>query len=459
MSTIDDKLQEILDNADFDSALLNVNIERDIQNNLLDYQVLHVQNLVGSIEKNKIAIDTSDTGCGKTYCALAVCKQLNLNPIIICPKSIISNWKKIAKIFGVEPVFACNYETLRRGKYYTDSQMLNRVKCPYLKFNKKEKKFTWYKIRANHIIIFDEVHVCKKKTTLNGKLLISSLPYNKLLLSATLIDSISSFEIFTYILGWCNNIKKTKNYLLAETHHLKSFNYISSKLYPKYASRISIKELGDKFPQNNIIVDDYDDDNFKLIDEEYNKIKEYYKKLDEKQDKSNKANVLVDISFSRQKIELYKIEIIIDLTYQYIQNNYSIVIFVNFHNTLEMLSNLLDTKCVVHGKQTFEERKDNIKRFQKNIDKIIICNICAGGQSINLHDIHGDHPRVSLIVPSYSSTQLVQALGRIHRAGSKTPATQRIIFCSNTVEEHIAKKLKEKVNNLSNLNDTDLGIF
>ena len=98
MSTIDDKLQEILDNADFDSALLNVNIERDIQNNLLDYQVLHVQNLVGSIEKNKIAIDTSDTGCGKTYCALAVCKQLNLNPIIICPKSIISNWKKMGVV-------------------------------------------------------------------------------------------------------------------------------------------------------------------------------------------------------------------------------------------------------------------------------------------------------------------------------------------------------------------------
>ena len=459
MSTLDDKLLEILENGDYESSLLNVDIKRDIQQNLLDYQILHVQNLVGSIEKNKIAIDTSDTGCGKTYCALAVCKQLNLDPIIICPKSIISNWKKIAKIFDVNPVFACNYETLRRGKYYTDAELLNRVKCPYLKFNKKEKKFTWYKMKKNNIIIFDEVHFCKKKSTLNGKLLISSLPYNKLLLSATLIDSISSFEIFTYVLGWCNNIKKTKHYLLAETQHLKSFDYISRKLYPKYASRISIKELGDKFPQNKIIVDSYDDGNFKLIDEEYNKIKEYYKKLDEKQEKLNKANLLVDISFSRQKIELYKIEIIIDLTYQYIQNNHSIVIFVNFHNTLEMLSNMLDTKCVIHGKQTFEERKDNIKRFQKNIDKIIICNISAGGQSINLHDIYGDHPRVSLIVPSYSSTQLVQALGRIHRAGSKTPATQRIIFCSNTVEEDISKKLKQKVNNLSSLNDNDLGIF
>jgi len=459
MSTIDDKLQEMLDNADYDCALLNVDLDRDIQNKLLDYQVLHVQNLVGSIEKNNIAIDTSDTGCGKTYCALAVCKHLNLSPIIICPKSIISNWKNIAKIFDVKPVFACNYETLRRGKYYTDEELSNRVACPYLKFNKREKKFTWYKLKANNIIIFDEVHFCKKKTTLNGKLLISSLPYKKLLLSATLIDSISSFEIFTYVLGWCNNIKKTKKYLLAETHNLKSFDYVSSKLYPKYASRISIKELGDKFPQNNIIIDSYNDGNFKLIDEEYNNIKEYYKKLDDKQEKLNKSNLLVDISFSRQKIELYKIEIIIDLTYQYIQNNYSIVIFVNFHNTLEMLSNLLDTKCVIHGKQTFEERKDNIRRFQKNQDKIIICNICAGGQSINLNDIHGDHPRISLIVPSYSSTQLVQALGRIHRAGSKTPATHRIIFCSNTVEEHIAKKLKEKVNNLASLNDNDLGIF
>ena len=126
---------------------------------------------------------------------------------------------------------------------------------------------------------------------------------------------------------------------------------------------------------------------------------------------------------------------------------------------IEILKDLLDTKCVIHGKQTFEERKKNINRFQKNKERIIVSNICAGGQSINLHDEDGKHPRVSLIIPSYSSTQLIQALGRIHRAGSKSPATQRIIFSSSSVEEHIAKKLKEKVKNLSSLNDTDLGIF
>ena len=113
----------------------------------------------------------------------------------------------------------------------------------------------------------------------------------------------------------------------------------------------------------------------------------------------------------------------------------------------------------MHGKQTYEERIKNINNFQTNKEKIIICNIQAGGQSINLHDELGGHPRVSLIVPSYSSTQLIQALGRINRAGSKSPSTQRIIFCSGTVEDHIAKKLKEKIKNLSSLNDTDLGIF
>ena len=456
---MEDVFQNILENADYNCSLLNVKIDKDIERNLLEYQVPHVQNLLGSLEKNNIVLDTSDTGCGKTYCALAICKQLNLEPIIICPKSIISNWKKISKDFKIKPLFVCNYESIRKGKYYENGDMYNRQKCPYLRYIKKTKSYQWKNIKDRNIFIFDEVHFCKNKSSLNGKLLISTLPFKKILLSATLVDDISSFEIFTYMLGWCDNIKRVRSYLIAETNGYKNFKYISKRLYPDFASRISILELGDRFPKNNVIIDSYDDDNFNLINEEYQKIKEFYKKLDEKEEKSNKANLLVDISFSRQKIELYKVEIITDLVSQYLENKFSIVIFVNFNKTLEILSQILETNCVVHGKQTYEDRIKNISNFQSNKNKIIICNIQAGGQSINLHDEHGGHPRVSLIVPSYSSTLLIQALGRINRAGSKSPSTQRVIFCSGTVEEHISKKLKEKVKNLSSLNDTDLGIF
>jgi len=452
MEKFDEQILDIFNNAKFNSSLLNEDIDKDIQKNLLDYQVLHVQNLVSCLKKNNIVLDTSDTGCGKTYCALATCKQLNLDPIIFCPKTIMSNWKKIARLFKVKPLFVCNYETIRNSKYYINQK---RKKCPYIRFIKSKKYYIWKNIKSNHVFIFDEVHFCRNKSTLNGRLLASVKKYKSMLLSATLIDDLKSFQIFTYLLDWCKDIRKTKSYLSAETKNFTDAKYICKKLYPKFASRIAISELGDKFPANSISVDSYDDENVELINVEYNRLKKYYKQFDKKIE-DRKRSLLSDITFSRQKIELYKLGIIVDLTKQYLENKYSIVIFVNFSKSIELLSSLLNTKCIIWGRQTLHERKRNIRHFQRNKERIIICNIRAGGQSINLHDIHGGHPRVSLIIPSYSSTQLIQALGRIYRAGSKTPATQKIIFCSGTIEDHINERLGKKMKYLKEINDNDL---
>ncbi len=452
MQSFDKQIIDIFDNADFNSSLLSEDIDCSIQNKLLDYQILHVQNLTKCLKKNNIVLDTSDTGCGKTYCALATCKQLNLQPIIFCPKTIISNWYKIAKVFDVNPLFICNYETIRNSKYYKNGK---RITCPYIRYIKTKKIYIWKNLPKNYVFIFDEVHFCRSKYSLNGKLLSSVKNYKSILLSATLIDDLNSFQIFTYLLNWCNDLKKTKNYLSSQTNKFTDAKYICEKLYPDYASRISISDLGDKFPSNSIEVNSYDDENVSLINEEYNKLKNYYKQLDKKLEDRSKS-LLSEITFSRQKIELYKLGIVVDMTKQYLENKYSVVIFVNFSKSIELLSSLLNTNCIIWGKQSLEEREMNINNFQKNKEKIIICNIKAGGQSINLHDEYGGHPRVSLIIPSYSSTQLLQALGRIHRAGSKTPAMQKIIFCSGTVEDHINERLDKKISHLNEINDTDL---
>jgi superfamily II DNA or RNA helicase len=455
MEKFDEQILDLFVNADFNSPLLNENIDTNIQRLLLDYQVLHVQNLVGCLKRNNIVLDTSDTGCGKTYCALATCKQLDLQPIIFCPKTIMSNWRKIAKIFRVKPLFICNYETIRNSKYYINQK---RKKCPYIRYIKSKKYYIWKNINKNHVFIFDEVHFCRNKSTLNGQLLASVKKYKSMLLSATLIDDLKSFQIFTYLLDWCKDIRKTKSYLSAETKNFTNAKYICDKLYPIYASRIAISDLGDKFPSNSISVDSYDDENVELINEEYNKLTNYYKQFDRKIE-DRKCSLLSDITFSRQRIELYKLGILVDLTKQYLENKYSVVIFVNFSKSIELLSNLLNTKCIIWGRQTLEERELHIRHFQKNKERLIICNIRAGGQSINLHDIHGGHPRVSLVIPSYSSTQLIQALGRIHRAGSKTPATQKVIFCSGTIEDHINERLEKKMKHLKEINDNDLSFM
>jgi len=89
---------------------------------------------------------------------------------------------------------------------------------------------------------------------------------------------------------------------------------------------------------------------------------------------------------------------------------------------------------------------------------LILCNIKVGSVGLSFHDKYGV-PRVSLISPSCSSIDLTQALGRIYRAGAKTPALQRIVFCANTYEENICENIKEKLNFMSKLNDDDLMFF
>jgi len=62
----------------------------------------------------------------------------------------------------------------------------------------------------------------------------------------------------------------------------------------------------------------------------------------------------------------------------------------------------------------------------------------------------------SLISPPQSAKDLKQVLGRIHRAGSKSKAIQKIIYVAGTVEEKTCKSVRKKLNNLSELIDGDL---
>jgi superfamily II DNA or RNA helicase len=73
-----------------------------------------------------------------------------------------------------------------------------------------------------------------------------------------------------------------------------------------------------------------------------------------------------------------------------------------------------------------------------------------------LHDVNGNFPRVSLISPTFSAIDFRQCLGRIHRAGAKSTAVQKIIFAEGTVEMRVCKLVRAKLNNLDRINDDEL---
>ena len=108
-----------------------------------------------------------------------------------------------------------------------------------------------------------------------------------------------------------------------------------------------------------------------------------------------------------------------------------------------------DKKEIVKDfREEYEQATKELEDFNNDTSNIIICNIKAGGVGISLHDLHGNHPRISIISPSWSAQDVIQSLGRVHRAKGKTAVRQRIVYCKNTVEEQICENIKEKIKNI-----------
>jgi hypothetical protein len=160
-----------------------------------------------------------------------------------------------------------------------------------------------------------------------------------------------------------------------------------------------------------------------------------------------------EIMSLRQEIELLKVGTAVKMAKHYISQNNSVVIFTNFTQTIVKLKEQLNTNCVIWGLQKIDERNKAINDFCNDKSRLIICNIRAGSEGISLHDMHGKYPRKSIIFPSWSAQDLIQALGRIYRAMGKTDCIQEIIYCKGTIEDSMSEVIKKKINNIRLVND------
>ena len=427
-----------------------------MEDKLLSYQIQHVNNLHNTLILHKRALDASDTGTGKTYTTIYLCKKLNLIPFIVCPKSVVSTWLKVLHYFDYN-----NNEFILT----TYNQLLKHhfIKKNNNNDNNDNDNYKWNFTNIDkmaYLFIYDEAHKCKNKDTINAKILInlSDCGVNIILLSATIADKPLYFIILGYVLKlytsfndglfWLDKVinsnKKSKHPLLG----------VHNVLYPKYASRMRIDDLENMFKDNKINFDGIYMENYFEIEREYGLINKMMEDvLTPKEGVQKEKKNLGNIQKIRQKIEFFKVDTIVKLTFNYLKEGKNVAIFVNFTNTINELSKKLTTKCIIYGNQTLEERSKNIEDFCTDKSRIIICNIQSGGSGISLHDTIGNYPRVSLISPTWSAQDLLQVLGRIHRATGKTDVVQNIIFCKNTIEENIGNVIKSKINNIRILND------
>lgn len=459
-------------------------LSNDTRQKLLSYQESHVVKLINILLTKYIALDSSDTGTGKTYVASATCKELGRRPIIVCPKTLIFNWICVLDFYGVKNYDVVNYETLKNGKTYCSEKYKSRKKSPFIEiidFDPEDPLKSIYKwtVPKDAIIIFDEAHRCKDPSTDNGKLLMSAKQLVKqkipvILLSATVCEKFTDMKIPFYLFDFIPNTRNFNHYIRSikekyPNHRVKRSAYKHSSDFKiarynaqamiiheeiiTFTSRIRIKDLGDQFPLNQVCCQHFFAQESDKISEAYGEMAILLQALKDNPGK----NHLAQIQKLKQEIEFRKVPIFIEQAQLYLDEGKSIVIFVNYLDTFHLLAEELGIKCKIYGAQTMEERQEAIDLFQSNQERIIICQIRAGGVGISLHDLKGDHPRVSLINFPDTATDLLQALGRIYRSGAKTPTLQRIIFVANVdYEKKIMQNINRKLTNLSATNDGDL---
>lgn len=577
-------------------------IDLKYEKKLLPFQVNHVKNLLACLNKHGVALDASDTGTGKTYSALCLAKELNLIPIVVCPKSIIPGWTRAMQHFDIEDFFVCNYEQFRNGrtpylnkigvnpdyKDFRDTEQGKKIpvkswqKYEYDKAEKEHREnsskipkleYEWTIDATQHLLIFDECHKTKNTNTQNYAIYWWAQRMNKdknlkiLSLSATVADKIVNAYSICYMLDlvesghdfnlkynidldkgilkdfgyevtqsgfyrFNNKYQKAKEKYQNENTNLKKLH---NDLFPIRGSRMIIEDLGDSFPDNFVEAQAYDmdsrakeiqkiyremesaileikykaaqakqqellaleekateeellpkeirrmnelrrdkDKNLESLDELREKLSNYGKKItiDHLNNKSfgdETKHLFAVKQKARQRVELLKADTLVELGADFLEQNKSVAIFVNFIETLDYLHKKFSTKMkatktrpanisIVKGGQTVRERQRNIDLFQNNTNHLILLTMQSGRESISLHDQHGGHPRVSLISPSWSAQDLVQALGRIHRAEGKTTCLQYLVYCNGTIEDRICEIIQRKIETINLINDGDLSM-
>lgn len=439
---------------------VEVVLDDSISSKLFPFQIESCKNLIVALKKYNSAIDGSDLGSGKTYTAVAAAVSLKKRIAVVCPKAVIPSWYRACLHFGVQPEMVINYELVRNGK----------TSFAHWEGEGRKQKFVW-DLPQDSIIIFDECHKMKNSKSINCKMGLAALRQGYMVeaISGTIacnpIEMRFSGEVAKLHCGadfypWLKRVGVVKGrFGLFFRGDAESLARIHRKIYPDHGSRLRIDEIPD-FPETQIQPEAYDcGDNSSKISEVYSEMFRELEEISKKEFDSAGARKGAELAaqmFARQRAEMLKVPACIEMVEDFIENGKSVVIFTNFRDSIEALSERLNTKCIVQGSQSSEERQRNVDAFQSDQSRVILVNIQSGGAGLSLHDLNGKYPRAAIIFPTWSAVDFKQATGRVHRAGGKSKSVQRVLFASGTIEDEICEKVREKLKNLSALNDADL---
>lgn len=428
----------------------------------------------------RFTLDASDAGIGKTWIALTLMRLLGWNFGVICPANVVTKWTDTALEFPfeLEPEFVLSYERLKSGNHH----FVQREDYTYR--GKDHTRFSWQTV-DQVALVFDEVHYCSGTDSLNAQLLKGAIENPHTLihtLSATVADSPLDMRAVGFGLElhdwkgwwqWCKrsgarpghfgglqfntgiNDSPTINQRIARVRLAQ----IHAHVFPGRGTRIKVGDTELWRPKNLVMAELID------VQKDHPDIQGLIQVIRDKEDQDlaraeasddSGVNLVTNVR-ARQRAETYRLPYfrrrILDLT----KEGNSVVVFLNYSASIDWLLESIDGCSTIRGGMTERGRAQAMTDFQTNKHRVCICQIEAGGQSIDLDDTWGDAPRCTLISPTYKAKLFYQVIGRAYRpATTKSMVRQWVIFAAETIEEKVGRIVQAKLHAQSLINDGDL---
>lgn len=425
------------------------------------YQIEGVRWLKELQDMDLNGILADDMGLGKTLQVLCLldCFTKKKHPsLIVCPSSLMFNWKNEIEKFEIEMDYVCvNGNQNKRKELIEQKHDLYITTYDYIK-----RDFEYYKNNKFEYVVLDEAQFIKNPKTQNAKSVKTIRAKHKLALTGTPIENSLSelWSIFDFLLpGYLFNYKyfSTMYERPIQLEENEEIQNRLKKMVAPFILRRTKKEVLTELP------DKVEKEYWMDLSEEENQL--YLANLAQvnlelqeqlKMEKVDSILILAMMTKLRQlcceprmvyeniKESSTKLNMCVDLVETLKEHKQKVLIFSSFTKIFDWLIEEFNAKGIKYhiltGQTSKENREKEVNAFQNDDSDVFLISLKAGGTGLNLTAaqavIHYD--------PWWNMSAQNQATDRAYRIGQTKNVLVYQLLMKNTIEEKIFQMQKRK---------------
>jgi SNF2 family DNA or RNA helicase len=462
-----DRLKEIrgqiLGNAPFEASPVPAAVNATLRS----YQLEGVNWLerLRSMHLNGVLAD--DMGLGKTLQAIIALTQHQLKhpssqSIIVCPTSLIYNWKEEFNKFNPQlKVLPVDGTPQQRKKLLMDVKDFNIIITSYTLL---QKDIDFYKTIFFSFAILDEAQHIKNRGTRNAKSAKMIHAAHRLILTGTPIENSLDelWSLFDFLMpGLLSSYERFVEKYIRHTseEHGKAMELLRSKVSPFILRRMKKDVLSDLPPVSEIIYHCHLSETQEKLYRSYaESAREELSRLVNKEGFDRvQIHVLATLTrlkqicchpaiFAKEKVESgdsAKYDMLIDLVQTLIEGKHKTVIFSQYTRMLQIMKEDLLQMGVRFSylDGLSKDRLQIVNEFNQDESiSIFLVSLKAGGTGLNL--VGAD--TVILYDMWWNPALESQATDRVHRIGQKSSVSSYKLVTLNTIEEKILELQNRK---------------